>query len=186
MSSTAVAHPAGRSEAMLAALGVGAVLVASTALAVLQSYWRGFLDGFGLEGWRTAVVALILGVVDAVVLLAVLLGLAWAVGRLTRAPRDPGVRTLLVVVTALLAAVSIELVACTAELVAAGGVGEWLVTDPARWTGDERLGGLSLSNLAVYAVTGLGSMRVLGWNLARAALLVAAIAALATGASVVA
>jgi hypothetical protein len=187
MSTTAASAPGTRwSEAGLAVRGGLAVAAASVAVALLQSVWGTLLDGFGLHGWRIGVVAVLLGLLDAMILVGVLLLLVWGVGRLTRAPHDPGARTFIVVVVALLAAALVELAACVAELGATGQISERLVSDPAHWVGPDMLGALSLSNLAVYAVAAGGTVRVLGWSAIRAAVLVLVLAALATGSAVVA
>lgn len=174
--------PAEWTQGRLMLAGAAAVGVVSVSLAVLQTQWGTLLAGMGLVGAELIITAFVLGLFDAMVVTLVVVLAVWAVGRLVRAPRASGPSTMLVVLAAALAAALIELVACAVELALTGTAPIRPAVNPSRWAGAPVLAAASLSNVAIYVVTGLGCVRRLGWSLRQVGVLAAALASVASGA----
>ncbi|MFI6049737.1 hypothetical protein ACIBCO_06515 [Streptomyces violascens] len=152
------------------------------ATALAQSRYGSLTTDLGLDGTAGLVTAVLLGIFDAL-FVSIGCGLvAWLCGAALKVPDNRLSAVFAVTSRALLAATVLEAVAVLVELVATGDAPTLLAISPARWTGMPALGGVSASNLLMFAVVWLGLVRGLGWRAGRAAVPVAVLMAVAVGA----
>ncbi|WP_455354540.1 hypothetical protein [Streptomyces sp. SYSU K217416] len=166
-----------------ASVAITAVCVLSVTVAVLQTRHGTLLSDIGLTGDSAPVFAAVLGMFDA---LFVTLGCAlvvWLCGAARRVPDRRWSGVLAVTSCALLGAIAIEMAAVAVELTLTGAAPTVLATSPARWTGMQALGALSVSNVLLYAGLVTGLVRGRRWPWATAVLPVLVLAAVAALAS---
>lgn len=171
-----------RAPGRTALLAVGVTTLLSVVIALVQTRYGTLMSDLGLEGSSAQVTAALLGVFDAV-FVAVGCGIAaWLCGAALRVPDNRLSAVLAVTSCALLAATGLEAAAVFAELLATGDAPTLLAVSPARWTGVPALGGVSVSNLLMFAGVWLGLVRGLRWPGGRAVVPVALLLVVALGA----
>ncbi|MFK0257574.1 hypothetical protein [Streptomyces sp. NPDC090445] len=159
-----------------------ATTLLSVVIALLQTRYGTLMSDVGLDGSAAHAAAVLLGVFDALFVTLACGIAAWLCGAALRVPENRLSAVLAVTSCALLAATALEAVALGLELLVTGDAPTVLALSPARWTGVPALGGLSLSNVLLFAGTWLGLVRGLRWPGGKAAVPIALLLVVALGA----